>query len=374
MHPREPRTWPPHSFAARTISVARARSWDSFVREARAGSFAQSTRWAPVERCDSWLEKREPSFFWCECRGKLALAGLGVRRDFPCSPFADYEFDRGPVFDDPAVFEAWLEATLPRLRHDAVRIRLMPRWRLDEGGDDIETILERQGFVRRRREGDWATLLVDLTVGEDELLQSFRRQTRQSIKKGACAGVTVDEEAGQAACAIMAGLYADLAARTSMHPLSLAWFERLWREWLAGGGGAVLVARDGHGPRAAAVVVHYADVAHLYVMASRDVDRPISSTSLLVWGVARWARRRGCRTLDLGGYSLMTRPGEGLAGVNQFKRGFAPTIEPTRYVALHEMVVRPRLADLVTEARKADLLRRRQASCSRAPKQQTSDD
>jgi len=73
---------------------------------------------------------------------------------------------------------SWL---LPELERDAVRVRIAPQWVLAAGGDDVETLMERHGFQRRRMMGGWSTLLTDISLDEAALLHTFRRQARQNV-------------------------------------------------------------------------------------------------------------------------------------------------------------------------------------------------
>ena len=63
--------------------------------------------------------------------------------------------------------------------------------------------------------------------------------------------------------------------------------------------------------------------------------------------------------MDFCGFSLVAQTGESLAGVNQFKRGFAPVTEPTRFVAPHEILAKPVLHKAYATARRTGTAYRR---------------
>jgi hypothetical protein len=78
-------------------------------------------------------------------------------------------------------------------------------------------------------------------------------------------------------------------------------------------------------------------------------------------GVARrWSTSRWPGPTDRASWGgtrfhyVRSQAGETLAGVNQFKRGFAPGTEPLRLVAPHEKVVRPALHEVYLAARRAE--------------------
>jgi len=141
---------------------------------------------------------------------------------------------------------------------------------------------------------------------------------------------------------VLHDLQNDMRARTSVPSVSLEALGRISRAWLAGGsGGTVLIARSDDRPLAAILLVKHRGRAFLHMMPSASGDAApggVSTSHLLLWEAMRWARDHDCAVFDLGGYNLMARPGDPLAGVNFFKRGFAPDEEPEKVVATHERI------------------------------------
>jgi len=343
-----------------TLCADQAKRWEEFVAASPSRHYKQAPRWAEVERRDDRFEVRRPLYFWCESDGELVLTGLAVRRRLPGTRYSFYEFNRGPVFRDQEILNDWLEWALPTLRRDAVRLRLAPQWLLAEGGDDVETVLERHGFRRRRMMGMWSTLLVDISANEDAVLHGFRRQARQNIAKCQKAGLTVLAEVDDAGCETLSGMHADMALRVGVRPLPVSAIERVSRCWANDGAdGTVLIARENDRPVSGALVISYAGTAYLQTMASATDHGGLPTSHLLVWEVIRWAKAHRCDVMDFCGYSLVAQPGESLAGVNQFKRGFAPGTEPTRLVAPHEILLRPVLHEVYAAARRAETKYRR---------------
>jgi hypothetical protein len=299
-------------------------------------------RWAETERLGSGIGARRPYFFWAEHGGEIALTAIGVRRQLPVPGRAFWEFKKGPTFVDRDVFDEWLAWLVPTLGRDAVRLRVAPSVPLDEVGDDVETILERHGFVRRRTMGTWATVCVDLARDEAELLASFRTLTRRQIKKCVKLGVTVTEEDTSEGLRILCDLQTAMRAWAPVPEMRLETLKSISRLWLAGGsGGTVLIAREDGRPAAAILALVYRERAHLSVMPSArrgDGGGKAPASYLLLWEAMRWARNRGCTVFDLGGYSLTARPDDALSGVNFFKRGFATERGPEKTVAVHEKV------------------------------------
>ena len=213
-------------------------------------TFAQGVPWAHYRQDPAWAEiahggegATQPHFFWAERDGALRLTAVGWRRRLPVPGRSFWEFDMGPTFRDLDALDEWLPSLLARLGREAARLRMAPPVPLLDGGDDIETALERHGLVRRRTLGGWATLVTDISRDEDEILRAFRSATQRSIRKSQRLGIEVNVEDSPAGWAALSALQTELARRTPVDRLTRRRraHQRLWLR--QGSGGAVLVAR-----------------------------------------------------------------------------------------------------------------------------------
>lgn len=277
-------------FTAPHLTDAQAERWRELAAQSRTASYSQDPAWAEVERAAAHAGERTPRFFWCERDGVLCLTALGVQRNLPIPGRAFWEFDNGPTFLQPAAFAewlAWLRATASRR---IARMSLQPALALDDVGDEVETILDAGGFRRRRTAGIWTTLIVDLDRPAEEVLGSFRRQTRQKIKQSSGLGVEVAAEDSPQGWAALAALDAEMAGRTPVRPIDERFVAAISRHWFRGGpGGTVLVARQGGEALAAALVIVYRGTAHLRTLPSSRRQKELPATHLLVWDAMRWA-------------------------------------------------------------------------------------
>jgi peptidoglycan pentaglycine glycine transferase (the first glycine) len=336
--------------------------WREFAEGVPWAHYRQDPAWAEIERGGE--DARQPYFFWAERDGALRLTAYGLRRPLPVPGRAFWEFYRGPTFLDVEDLDEWLPWLIARLGREAAGLRLAPPVPLREEGDDVETVLERNGFERRRVLGGWATLVTDISQDEDEILRAFRPATQRAIRKSLRLGIEVGVEDSPAGWAVLSGLETELARWTPVEPAQQSEIERISRLWLReGSGGTVLVARHQGEPLAAALVITHRGTAHLPMIPSSRRRRELPATHLLVWEAMRWARSRGCTALDFAGYSLVARPGDPLWGINQFKRGFADLDQLHKSVAIHERVRSPLLAASARVIRDAQVrLQRRSAS------------
>jgi peptidoglycan pentaglycine glycine transferase (the first glycine) len=210
--------------------------------------------------------------------------------------------------------------------------------------------------------GGWTTLLVDVGRDDDEILATFRAETRRAIRQSQRHGIEVRVEDTPAGWATLSSLQAELRRRAPVPELDQATLTRIGRAWMSGGvdggGGAVLVARHDGQPLAAALVIVHGATAYLPVIPSAHGHDKLPASHLLVWEAMRWARAHGCTTFDLVGYSMMARPGESLWGINQFKRGFASLDHLNRTLAIHEKICSPAVCALASAERRAEALLR----------------
>jgi lipid II:glycine glycyltransferase (peptidoglycan interpeptide bridge formation enzyme) len=210
--------------------------------------------------------------------------------------------------------------------------------------------------------GLWSTLLADPGRDEDEIMASFRQQTRYEIKKSLRLGIEVSEEDTPEGWSTLARLDEEVALRAPVRRVGVKEVASISRHWRArGAGGTVLVARSDREPLAAALVILYGNKAYVPVLPSSRRGK-LAASHLLVWEAMRWAKRHACVTYDPVGYNLMARPGDLLWGVNQFKRGFASMDQLTKSVAVHERVFAPVTVAAVAQVRRWQAARRRGAA------------
>ena len=160
-----------------------------------------------------------------------------MQRRLPVPGRVFWEFDNGPTFLEPAALTEWLTWLRETVGRGTARVSLQPALALDEVGDEVETILDAGGFRRRRTAGIWTTLVVDLDRHDDEVLASFRRQTRQKIKQSSSLGVEVAAEDDPQGWAALAALDAEMAGRTPVRPIDERFVAAISRHWFRGGPG-----------------------------------------------------------------------------------------------------------------------------------------
>lgn len=344
-------------FHSDSLSDLQVERWRRFLRGLPCHHYTQDPAWVLAAMAGYSRRRRRPWYTWAEQDGELLLVGASVRQDSLLPGLSYYDFGRGPSFADRAVLQDWLPWIARQLRTRAVYVHPAPYWRLDQGGDAVETCLAEMGCHRDSSVGAWATIIVDLTPPLEDIRAGLRRQTRQHIRQSQEAGLTVSSENEGTGRAAFCDLHAELAAMTGIATLHVEELQALDRHWFVDGpGGTLLLARLEGRAVAGGVVLLDGDTAYYTTAASTRTVGKTSAGHAVLWEALRWAKDHGCSKLDLCGYNLQARQGDKLNGVNKFKIGFAPKAKPIEFCAAHELHMRPLTRRLLMHARRVKSL------------------
>ena len=238
--------------------------------------------------------------------------------------------NRGPVCDDPKLWEAVAEELAEYMRRE--------RLTYFEVSPERIQVAESPGFLSN---SEWqglnvqrSSLRLDLTRGMDEILANFSKNTRYEVRRAERLGATVSAATSNAEIDEFSHLYLGLAARKGFQPDST---ERLHRQihWLMNSEsrGALVLARTDNVVRGGAVIGR-AGRRCWYIWGASDKQQHLNVGHILQWNALQWAKSRGCSEYDFGGYT----PGA-TSGPAWFKAGFGGTV--VHFVAPHRRVVRP---------------------------------
>jgi lipid II:glycine glycyltransferase (peptidoglycan interpeptide bridge formation enzyme) len=186
-----------------------------------------------------------------------------------------------------------------------------------------------------------ATVIVDLSPGEDGLLASFRPKTRYNIRLAGRHGVTVDRAGcGDAQVRAMYRLMAAAFSRAGFPLRPLAYYSGYWRLFEANGQGQLFLARLGDEVLAGAYVVHLGDRGWYKDGGSVTRHHEVMAPHLVQWEAMRWLLARGARSYDL--FAVPTSDqlavdGHPLQGLQQFKTGF--TSDVREFVGTWDLVL-----------------------------------
>ena len=224
---------------------------------------------------------------------------------------------------------------------DAVAIKMEPpirREKLRTLRDDLRKVGEIQKSVVN-------TVVLDLTLPEEEILASFRQRARRSIRGGrkeqlaVTEGVYSPKNVDQ-----MWSLYKETAKRAGIKTRPKSYFANFWRQYIENDQGRFYFvwAPDDENPIAGAFVCFVGDVA-LYKDGGSRRDTQTHFSHLLQWQVMQSLRGKGIARYDLGGTPPSDRLEDSthrLASLATFKMSFgAPVID---YVGAYDQILKPK--------------------------------
>jgi hypothetical protein len=284
-------------------------------------------------------------------RNQWRVIGQIFKRQWPWpfSSLANYDVSCGPVFVDLKDFEETIRFLDQWAAHNAVQLQVGPRWPLKY----CKTLQEsgrKLGF--RSMSDPYApiyeeeTVLVDLRPPENEILMSFRYNTRYEIRKAQKAGVQVRFSNAPEDMKIFYGLHLQQRARLKAAPEEEVFFNRLQQHFLCDPANGLLTVAEYEGqPLAAAIHFRDGKLCRYYHGASNEVLRKKLDTShLLHWEAMRYFKRMGCESYDFYGASASMPRDYPSYGTNVFKTGF--TKHFVRYTPNFTKNYRPVLSSL----------------------------
>ena len=324
-----------------------AAALSAFVESSAHGHLHQHPDWVWVS---GKTLPRQYLYFWGQEGDVITVSALIRHMRLPGLGWSLDSVERGPVCDDAALL---IEATqrLSTLLRDwgSGSLTVNPFW-TQPGAADIEAGLARLGFqvVTRDSSPHHHSLVIDLRQSEEEIFGSFRKSTRQALRRSEKLGVVVTPAQDENDAGAFWQLYQHSARLKGLQSLERDYALRLWRRFVADPRyGRLFLARyQGELISADLVLRHSTRVEETYAPSRTDILPEVPKNHLCVWEAIKWARACGCTVFDMGGYAADAPPGSPLASVNDFKLGFSKTV--IQLVREHRLIMRPAIHHLLT--------------------------
>jgi peptidoglycan pentaglycine glycine transferase (the first glycine) len=311
--------------------------WDRFVASHPNGHVLQTSAWGELKAAYGWRAER-----LALCHGERLLAAAQILyRRLPLGLQIAY-VPKGPVVDftDRALCRALFDALHRRCRADRpprgarrpILLKVEPDLYLEDGaGESAPCAWADYGLrpgaqtIQPRR-----TIRIDLTAGDQTLLQRMKSKTRYNIRLAERKGVTVRDGVDEDIHAF-ARLMTITGERDEFGVHTPAYYERAYALLASAGMARLFMAICEGQPVAGLIAFACGHKAWYMYGASGDEHRDRMPNYALQWAAMRWARERGCRTYDLYGVpdedeetleAHFVGRSDGLWGVYRFKRGF----------------------------------------------------
>lgn len=320
-------------------------TWDKFVAQnPDGGHILQSYEWSKFKKSAGW----EPNFLVYEQPGFLLYFCLAVK---PASFLGNiYYCAKGPGFfknfkasDESRAhlkdFIGEIKTYVERLDSKAILVKIEPE--LLEGEMDFTKF----GLNKSRADlQQKATIFVDISPPEDEILATFKQKTRYNIRLSERKRVVIEQrDMSDANVDIMYDLIVATQARAGFSLRKKDYFAGYWQGLARVGMGQLFVATHEGEVLAGVYATLFANKAYYKDGGSFPIKRNLMAPYLIQWEVMRWAKAMGATSYDLIGSppkDQLDNPNHPQAGLYQFKRGFNE--EVTEFTGCWDIPIHPK--------------------------------
>lgn len=193
------------------------------------------------------------------------------------------------------------------------------------------------------------TFMLDLTRSEEQLLSAMHPKTRYNIRLAQRHGVKVREDSSRKACEAYVRLSQQTTSRQGFYAHNEIYHRRMWKVMSKTGIAHLFTATYGEKILAAWVVFAFGDTVYYPYGASSRERREVMAPTLILWEIARWAKKQGFKYFDLWG-ALGPKPKENdpWYGFHRFKQGFSPQL--VEFIGSYDLVINPLLYRFYTMA------------------------
>ncbi|MBA3678690.1 peptidoglycan bridge formation glycyltransferase FemA/FemB family protein [Candidatus Saccharibacteria bacterium] len=302
-------------------------NWDSLVvHNTDGGHIYNTVEWGAFKATVGW----QPHYFVYESAGYIAYFCLASKQAsflgtiFYCSKGPGFFKDFTSGKESVAHFGEFCNELGPFIaRYDrkAILVKLEPE--VFDGEVDMHTF----GLVKAKSDLQFkATIFVDLSPTEEEILAGFKQKTRYNIRLSERKGIKIERrEMTNDNVELMYKLMAATQTRAGFFLRKKDYFAGYWQGLAKAGLGQFLVATHEGDVLAGIYATHFDTKGYYKDGGSFSIKRNLMAPYLLQWEAMRWAKEQGATRYDLVAVppkAHLEDPNHPQAGLYQFKRGF----------------------------------------------------
>ena len=326
-----------------------ASAWNGLVGGLPDPHLLQTWEWSQVKAKYGW----EPlSFVWTDrshmsdiiaaamiLKRHIPIRGIGARLNIlyiPKGPLMDWSDEslRVRVLDDLQSFAKRQGAIFLKIDPDVVLGTGIPgsdNSTDDNGGQAVMSALKRRGWLFSSDQIQFRnTVMIDLSLPEDEMLARMKQKTRYNIRLAGRKGVTV-RTGGSDDLPMLYKMYAETSVRDGFVVRDEDYYQTVWGTFIQPSiprAEPLIAEVDGEAVAAIFVFCFAGRAYYLYGM-SREAHREKMPNYLLQWEAMRRAKGAGCKVYDLWGAPDVFDEKDSMWGVFRFKEGLGGQVVRT---------------------------------------------
>ena len=312
--------------------------WNQIVSGLTNAHILQTTHWGEVKSQVGW---EEHYLLWKDKDGNVKAAAMMLSKSLPLikkiTKSCIIYIPRGPVLNWAK--QKLVDQVLSDLIHygkkiKAVFIKMDPDLTIGlgfPGSINYEPDTTGQSVIQKLIIDGWRfsndqiqfrnTVLLDLSLSEEELLSAMKQKTRYNISLAERKGVIV-RTGNQDDFPNLYKMYAQTAFRDGFTIRDEDYYLQVWNSLFLAGMAIPLIAEVEGSPVAAMILFHFANRAYYFYGMSSGEHREKMPNHLLQWEAVKISKRIGCIVYDFWGAPDKYNENDPLWGVFRFKDGF----------------------------------------------------
>ena len=326
-------------------------AWDQFVCGLKDYHLEQTSAWGSLKNRQGWQTLKVKVF---NNGSNEIIAGAQILEKKIAGHLNVGYLCRGPLYKDESdpIQEMLVRKIreIGKTRKYGVLIAALPCSKAH-----FAEVFEKNGFATHPsslppRSTMFSTLILDLADDADILMSKMRTTTRKHVRQGERRGITV-REGGREDIGIFIAQYQELCSRRCVRPnVPAASVNNLFSHLARITEVKLFVAELNSEPIASMMVVANGEWARAWRIGWNGSNPDCRPNESLYWAVIKWAKSRGYRWFDFGGFD--NEDAKGLANgmppeliqctISNFKYGFGgtPMLHPSQYSYVYNPLIR----------------------------------
>ena len=339
------------------------KTWNNIIASFPEPHILQTWQWAQVKSEVGW----KPIYKTWGNEGEPDAAALILQRTVSLGGFAArlrvLYIPKGPLLRD------WNDANLRKQVLDdldritremgAIFIKMDPNVPLGTGipgqenerenpiGTAVLGELETRGWRLSEEQIQFRnTVLIDLSLSEDELLARMKQKTRYNLRLASRKGVKV-RVGSRNDLGMLYRMYAETSLRDGFVIRDEGYYHNVWQTFLNADMLEPLIAEVDDEPVAAVMIFRFAGKAYYMHGMSTEFHREKMPNYVLQWEAIRHSRAAGCSVYDMWGAPEIFNENDPMWGVFRFKAGLGGNV--LRTIGAYDLPVKPVYYKLYTQ-------------------------
>lgn len=319
------------------------KEWNQIISQLPDPHFLQTWEWSQVKGTNGW---QGLPFVWKDLQNKIVAAAMILKKQIlsrafaaqlcilyaPKGPLLDWSNEslRTRVLNDLQPFAKRQGAIFLKFDPDVVLGRGVPQSdsdAIDNTGQAIKSQLNQRGWKYSSEQIQFQnTVIMNLTLSEEEMLAKMKPKTRYNIrlaeKKGVSVRVgTLDD------LPMLYKMYAETSVRDGFVIRNEEYYMTLWKLFVTNYESRItpsaipLIAEVDGEAVAGLFLFMFAGRAYYVYGMSRSLHREKMPTYLLQWTAMKHTKSYGCKVYDLWGAPDVFDESDSMWGVYRFKEG-----------------------------------------------------